>query len=144
MAMSAEQRSKYVALHGNGGVSKWMKHSRVGRKTPTPNNKQQTRAYKSDVGCGWWCCDVGCKIQCVDITYGKIIAWKYLPCYCNGSKTTQNYNVYINTCLREMHIDCQNYGKQPLRCFEQRSPMWCSNSIDRKKSNLNYSKYIEI
>ena len=40
MAMSAEHRSKFVALHGNGDVSIWVKNSRVGRKTL---NKQSIR-----------------------------------------------------------------------------------------------------
>ena len=42
MAMSAEYRSNFVAFTGNGDVSKWVKNSLVGRKTP---NKQTDLSF---------------------------------------------------------------------------------------------------
>ena len=43
MAMSAEYRSKFVALIGNANVSIWEKNSQVGRKTPNKQTNKQNQ-----------------------------------------------------------------------------------------------------
>ena len=88
VALSVRYRSKFVALHGNGDVSKWVKNFRVGRKTP---NKQ---THKLRLFVDYLTCKLGNHNQIIIERIGRLVGVCLIKQKYNGFSLRISYTMH--------------------------------------------------